>query len=262
MDRVAGKTALITGGASGIGAAAARRLAAEGARVALSDINLDGARAIAEEIGTNAIAIAHDVTDPDSWQAALGVVEAALGGLDILVNSAGIVTVGSVEETTLEDWRRVHAVDLDSIFLGCKYAVPLIARSVARQGGGGSAGGSIINMSSISGIIAGHNLAAYNSAKAGVRHLTKSIALHCARKRYGIRCNSVHPAFVDTSMLDDILRPGMSRDEGLERLAAQVPLGRVGTTGDIANAILFLASDESAFMTGAELVLDGGASAQ
>lgn len=264
-QRVSGKTVLITGGASGIGAAAARRLAAEGARVALSDIDLDGARAVADDIGDAALAISHDVTDADSWQAALGVVEAAFGGLDILVNSAGIVVVGTVEETSLEDWRRVHAVDLDAIFLGCKYAVPLMAQTVAKRGdvgGDGAAGGSIINMSSVSGIIAGHNLAAYNSAKAGVRHLTKSVALHCARKKYGIRCNSVHPAFVDTSMLDHLVRPGLSREEGLERLAAQVPLGRVGTVDDIANAILYLASDESAFMTGAELVLDGGASAQ
>lgn len=253
MERVAGKTALVTGAASGIGAAAAKRLATEGARVALSDIDLDGVRAMAEEIGDAAIAIAHDVTDTDSWQAALSVTEAAFGRLDILVNSAGIALVGTVEETSLDDWRRVHAVDLDSVFLGCKFAVPLMAKS-------GS--GSIINMSSIAGIIAGHNLAAYNSAKAGVRHLTKSVALHCARKQYGIRCNSVHPAFVDTSMLDDIMRPGLSHDEGMERFAAQVPLGRVGTTDDIAYAILYLASDESAFMTGAELILDGGASAQ
>jgi NAD(P)-dependent dehydrogenase (short-subunit alcohol dehydrogenase family) len=256
--RVAGRTALVTGAASGIGAAAARRLSTEGAKVALSDLNLDGARAVADEIGPSAIAIAHDVTDADSWKAALSVVEAALGGLHILVNSAGIAIVGSVEDTTLEDWRRVHAVDLDSIFFGCKYAVPLIARTVSKT----ACGGSIINISSVSGIIAGHNLAAYNSAKAGVRHLTKSVALHCARKNYGIRSNSVHPAFVDTSMLDDIMRPGINRAEGLERLAAQVPLGRLGTTDDIANAILFLASDESAFMTGAELVLDGGTSAQ
>jgi NAD(P)-dependent dehydrogenase (short-subunit alcohol dehydrogenase family) len=251
--RVAGKSALVTGAASGIGAAAARRLADEGARVALADIDLDGARAVADEIGAAALAIALDVTEADSWQAALAVVEAAFGGLDILVNSAGIVIVGSVEDTSLEEWRLVHAVDLDSIFLGCKYAVPFMAR-----GGGGS----IINMSSLSGIVAGHNLAAYNSAKAGVRHFTKSVALHCARRRYGIRCNSVHPAFVDTAMLDDLVRPGMSRADGLERLAAQVPLGRVGTVDDIAHAILYLASDESAFMTGAELVLDGGASAQ
>ena len=121
-------------------------------------------------------------------------------------------------------------------------------------------GGAIINLSSISGIIAGHNLAAYNSAKAAVRHLTKSVALHCARQGYDIRCNSVHPAFVDTRMLDDILRRG-TREEGLERLARQIPLGRVGTTDDVAWAIVYLASDESSFMTGSELVLDGGVSA-
>ncbi len=159
--------------------------------------------------------------------------------------------MGTIEETTLEDWRRVHAVDLDSVFLGCKLAVPVIARH---------GGGSIVNLSSISGIIAGHNLAAYNSAKAAVRHLSKSVALHCARQDYGIRCNSIHPAFIDTAMLDDILRRG-TREEGLERLARQVPLGRVGDTGDVAWAVVYLASDESKYMTGAELVLDGGVSA-
>lgn len=251
MDRVADKIALITGGASGIGRAAAKLLAAEGARVAVSDINIAGAQATAADIGDGAIALEHDVTDEASWAGVLAEVEDKLGGLHVLVNCAGIVSLGTVEETTLEDWRRVHAVDLDSVFLGCKLGVPVIARH---------GGGSIINLSSISGIVAGHNLAAYNSAKAGVRHLTKSVALHCARQGYGIRCNSIHPAFVDTAMLDDILRRG-SREEGLERLARQVPLGKVGDTGDIAWAVVYLASDESKFMTGAEMVLDGGVSA-
>jgi len=251
MDRVAGKIALITGGASGIGRATAIKLAAEGTRIAVSDINMDGAQATAADIGNGAIAIEHDVTDEASWGAALTQVEEKLGELHVLVNCAGIVTLGTIEETTLEDWRRVHAVDLDSIFLGCKHAVPMIARH---------GGGSIVNLSSISGIIADRNLAAYNSAKAGVRHLTKSVALHCARQGYNIRCNSVHPAFIDTAMLDDILRRG-SREEGLERLARQVPLGRVGDTEDIAWAVVYLASDESKFMTGAEMVLDGGISA-
>jgi NAD(P)-dependent dehydrogenase (short-subunit alcohol dehydrogenase family) len=251
MNRVADKIALITGGASGIGRATAKLLAAEGARVAVSDINIDGAQATAADIGNAAIALEHDVTGEASWAKILAKTEDKLGGLHVLVNCAGIVSLGTVEETTLEDWRRVHAVDLDSVFLGCKLAVPAIARY---------GGGSIINMSSISGIIAGHNLAAYNSAKAGVRHLTKSVALHCARQGNGIRCNSVHPAFIDTAMLDDILRRG-SREEGLERLARQVPLGKVGDTNDVAWAIVYLASDESKFMTGAEMVLDGGASA-
>lgn len=251
MDRMADKIALITGGASGIGRATAQRLAVEGARVAVSDINYDGAQATATDIGGDALAVEHDVTDEGSWQAVLAETEEKLGGLHVLVNCAGIVSLGTVEETTLEEWRRVHAVDLDSVFLGCKLAVPVIARH---------GGGSIVNLSSISGIIAAHNLAAYNSAKAGVRHLTKSVALHCARQGYDIRCNSVHPAFIDTAMLDDILRRG-SREEGLERLARQVPLGRVGDTDDVAWAVVYLASDEAKFMTGAELVLDGGVSA-
>ncbi len=251
MNRVADKIALVTGGASGIGRAAAKMLAAEGARVAISDINSDGAHATADDIGGDAFAAEHDVTDEASWSLVLAEVEDRLDGLNILVNCAGVVSLGTVEETTLDEWRRVHAVDLDSVFLGCKLAVPVIARH---------GGGSIINLSSISGIIAGHNLAAYNSAKAGVRHLTKSVALHCARQGYDIRCNSIHPAFVDTAMLDDILHRG-TREEGLERLARQVPLGRVGDTDDVAWAVVYLASDESKFMTGAELVLDGGVSA-
>ena len=251
MNRVADKIALITGGASGIGRATAKLLADEGARVAISDINIDGARKTADEIGGDAFAVEHDVTDEASWGLVLADTEDRLGGLHILVNCAGIVSLGTVEETTLEEWRRVHAVDLDSVFLGCKLAVPVIARH---------GGGSIVNLSSISGIIASHNLAAYNSAKAAVRHLSKSVALHCARQGYDIRCNSVHPAFIDTAMLDDILRRG-TREEGLERLARQVPLGRVGDTGDVAWAVVYLASDESKYMTGAELVLDGGVSA-
>ena len=251
MDRVADKIALVTGGASGIGRATAKLLAAEGARIAVSDINIDGAQTTASDIGNGAIALKHDVTDEASWADVLAKTEDKLGGLHVLVNCAGIVSLGTVEETTLEDWRRVHAVDLDSVFLGCKLAVPVIARH---------GGGSIVNLSSISGIIAGHNLAAYNSAKAGVRHLTKSVALHCARQGNGIRCNSIHPAFVDTAMLDDILHRG-TREEGLERLARQVPLGRVGDTDDVAWAVIYLASDESKYMTGAEMVLDGGVSA-
>lgn len=251
MERVAGKIALVTGGASGIGRASAMMLAREGARVAVSDINLDGAREVADEIGENAVAIAHEVTDETAWTMALDTVVAAFGGLHVLVNCAGSAINGTVEETSLEDWRALHALDLDSVFLGCKHAI----RHIAASGGG-----SIVNISSISGIIAGHNLAAYNSAKAGVRHLSKSVALHCAREANGVRCNSVHPAFVDTPILDEILKRG-TREEGLERLARQIPLGIVGEPDDVAHAVVYLASDETRFMTGSELVIDGGVSA-
>ena len=252
MARVSGKVALVTGGASGLGKASAVMLAAEGAKVAVSDINLAGAETVAREIGPAAIALRLDTTSEAEWQAALGATEAAFGGLHVLLNSAGIGINKNVEETSLEEWRHVHAVDLDGVFLGCKYAVPVIARS---------GGGSIINISSIAGIIAGHNMAAYNSAKAGVRHLSKSVALHCARKGYNIRCNSVHPTFINTPILDGIVDLVGDKELAFQKLSRQIPLGRVGEPEDIAYAVLYLASDESSFMTGAEMILDGGISA-
>lgn len=255
MGRVSEKIALVTGAAQGLGAAIARMLAKEGARVALSDINVDGARKVAEEINAGhagrAIAIEQDVTQEAAWQRALEKLKAQLGGLHILVNNAGIGSIASIEDETFDNWRHVHAVDLDSVFLGCKYGVPLIAQS---------GGGSIINISSISGIIAGHNLAAYNSAKAGVRHLSKSVALHCARAGNNVRCNSVHPVFIDTPILDGMAKDG-DRQSALQKLARQIPLGRVGQPDDVAYAVLYLASDESRFVTGTEIRVDGGISA-
>ncbi len=255
MGRVEGKTALITGAAQGLGAAAAERLALEGASVLLTDIDTDGVNAtaarIAERCPGRALGLHHDVTDEADWQSALERVKEQFGGLNILVNNAGIGALGSVEDETLENWRRVHAIDLDAVFIGCKLAIPLMAES---------GGGSIVNISSISGIIAGHNLAAYNSAKAAVRHLSKSIALHCARSRNGIRCNSVHPSFVDTPILDG-LAGSAGRDAAVAKLERQIPLGRIGKPEEIAYAVLYLASDESAFTTGTELIIDGGISA-
>lgn len=251
MKRVEGKVALVTGAASGIGRASALMLAGQGAKVALTDINADGVREVAAQIGASAIGITHDVTNEDAWIDALDQTVAQFEKLHILVNCAGTAIAGSVEETSLEDWRALHALDLDSVFLGCKHGIRHIA---------GSGGGSIVNISSISGIIAGHNLAAYNSAKAAVRHLTKSVALHCARQKNNVRCNSVHPAFVDTPILDKLIRTE-TREEGLDKLARQIPLGIVGTPDDVAHAVVYLASEESRFMTGSELILDGGVSA-
>lgn len=254
MGRVAGKIALITGAAQGLGEAMARMLAREGAKVIVTDINGEGAAAVAasinEQLPGQASALQHDVTSVDQWQAAVAHAT-ELGGLNILVNNAGIGSHGNVVEESLESWKRVHEVDVDSVFIGCKYAIPLMEQS---------GGGSIINISSIAGIIAGHNFAAYNSAKAAVCHLSKSIALHCARARNNIRCNSVHPVFIDTPILDGMNRGG-DRDVLLDKLGAQIPLGRVGHPDDVAYGVLYLASDESAFMTGAELRIDGGISA-
>ena len=250
-DRVAGKVALVTGGASGLGRESAILFAREGAKVAITDINDEAGRAVADEIGEAAIFVPHDVTSEQQWIEAIETTVTRFGGLNILVNSAGIGLGKSVEDIELEEWRRVHAIDLDGVFLGCKHAIPAMAKS---------GGGSIVNISSIAGIIAGHNMAAYNSAKAGVRHLSKSVALHCARKGYNIRCNSVHPTFIDTPILDRH-KAKFGAEEALSKLGRQVPLGRVGRPEEVAYGILYLASDESSFTTGSELVMDGGISA-
>ena len=251
MGRVDGKVALVTGGASGIGRASALLLAREGATVVVSDIDADGGQATVDEIGDGAGFVSHDVTSDAAWIATVKHVLDRYGGLNVLVNSAGIGDADTIENTTLEDWRRVHAIDLDSVFLGCKRAIKAITRS---------GGGSIVNISSISGIIGGHNMAAYNSAKAGVRLLSKSVALHCARQGYNIRCNSVHPAFVDTPILRPIT-DRFGRDAAIAKLSRQVPLGRIGEPDDVAYGVLYLASDESKFVTGSELIIDGGISA-
>lgn len=255
MGRVSNKVALVTGAAQGLGAAIATMLAREGARVVLTDINIDDARKQADAINSahadHAFALEHDVTDAARWSQVISDTEETYGGLHILVNNAGIASMGNIEEESFENWRRVHAVDLDSVFHGCQRAIPLMQAS---------GGGSIINISSISGIIASHNLAAYNSAKAAVRHLSKSVALHCARVRNNIRCNSIHPAFVDTPIIDSMLK-GDDRAETLRKLGRQVPIGRIAEPDDVAYAVLYLASDESSFVTGSEIRIDGGISA-
>lgn len=254
--RVAGRLALVTGAAQGLGAASARMLAREGARVLLTDLNGEGAAAVAAAINADhgagtAVAMRHDVTSEADWQAAIDLARTALGGLSVLVNNAGVAVVGSVEDLSLEDWHRGMRVNVDSVFLGIRAALPLMREHQP---------GSIINLSSIAGLIASHNFANYNTTKAAVWMLTKSVALHCARRKWDIRCNSLHPAFVRTPILTG-LSPANEADALLEKLARQVPLGRIGEPDDVANAVVYLASDESRFMTGAELKLDGGISA-
>lgn len=256
--RVAGKMALVTGGAQGLGRAHCIRLAQEGARVLATDINGAGAEETAAlinaELGEGtAFGMAHDVTKPDQWEAAVDAARERLGGLNVLVNNAGIGVPGNIEACDFGDWQRCFDINVNSIFHGCQKALPLMREH---------APGSIINISSIAGLIASDTMPAYNASKAAVWMLSKSIALHCAKKQMQIRCNSVHPTFVDTPILDGTARSAQL-DKGvlMEKLARQIPLKFVGEPNDIANAVVYLASDESRFMTGAELKLDGGISA-
>ena len=256
--RCEGKLALVTGAAQGLGRAHARRLAEEGARVLCTDMKGDGAAETADLINSaqgdgTAFALTHDVTDPQAWEAAVDAAREQLGGLNVLVNNAGIGVGGNIETCAFEDWQRCFAVNVDSIFHGCQKALPLMRDH---------APGSIINISSIAGLIASDTMPAYNASKAAVWMLTKSIALHCAKNRMDIRCNSVHPTFVDTPILDGTaLKHSLDKDVLMEKLARQIPLKKVGEPDDIANAVVYLASDESKFMIGAELKIDGGISA-
>ncbi len=258
QGRVAGKLALVTGAAQGLGAAHSMLLAQEGARVLCTDRNGEGAQETADGINAalgagTAFAVTHDVTDPAEWEAAVDAAREHLGGLNVLVNNAGIGVAGNIETCTFEDWKKCFSVNVDSIFHGCQKALPLMREH---------APGSIINISSIAGLIASDTMPAYNSSKAAVWMLSKSIALHCAKNNMQIRSNSVHPTFVDTPILDGTAQHhNIEKGVLLEKLARQIPLKFVGEPNDIANAVLYLASDESRFMTGAELKLDGGISA-
>jgi len=258
-DRLKGKVALITGGASGLGANAAALMAQEGASVVVADIAADRGKAVADKLGSAGHFVKLDVTSEDNWQAAIQETVDKFGALHVLLNSAGIGLSKTIEEIKLEEWRKVHAIDLDGVFMGCKHGVAEIKKHTGKQTGG-RLGGSIINISSISGIIAGANMAAYNSAKAGVRLLSKSVALHCAKSGYNIRCNSVHPTFIDTPILDKY-RDRFGNEVMQQKLGRQVPIGRLGRPEEVGWALVFLASDESSFMTGSEVVIDGGISA-
>ena len=258
MDRVKGKVALISGGASGLGRQSARRLAEEGARVVVADLNETGGTAVAKELGAAGRFVPLDVTKEGDWARAIQVTLDTFGRLDVLVNSAGVGNMNSVEDCTLEEWKYVMAVNGDGVFLGCKHGIGAIKRTSTEPG----AGGSIVNISSVSGLIGGHNLAAYNASKGGVRLLTKSVALHCAREGYGIRCNSVHPAFVETPMVESLVAASPDAGRARRSMARQVPLGRIAAPDEIARMILYLISDDSAFVTGAEMVIDGGVTAQ
>lgn len=251
--RLSGKGTFITGGASGLGFGCAEAFLKEGARVVIADLDEEKGKRAADTLGDRAHFLKLDVTRENEWISALQQAEEWLGTLHTLVNSAGIAFFLDVENTSLEDWRRMMAVNLDGVFLGCKHGIAPIERA---------GGGSIINLSSVSGIIGGANLAAYNASKGGVRLLTKSVALHCARKGTGVRCNSIHPTFVQTPMVDDFVAKTRNPERTRAALVEQIPIGRIGQPEDVAAMAVYLASDESSFVTGAEMVLDGGLSAQ
>ena len=258
MGQVDGKIALITGGASGIGAACAQTLAREGAAVVVSDIDDSGGSALVgriEAAGGTALYLRHDVTDEDNWRSVVGEIERRFGRLDILVANAGIgIMTTSIVEMSLADWRRQTAVNLDGVFLSVKHCIPLMRKS---------GGGSIVMTSSIAGLRGSATLAGYCATKGGVRLFAKAVAMECASRGDGIRVNTVHPGIIDTpiwgKIRPDLVGGGRNAPIDVEEMGRiGAPLGRVGRPQDIANGVLFLASDASGYITGTELVIDGG----
>ncbi|MFN3170662.1 MAG: SDR family oxidoreductase [Hyphomicrobiales bacterium] len=250
MNRLIDKTCIVTGAAKGIGAAIARAYAAENANVVVTDVNDEVGKAFAKEIGAEYFHL--DVADEEDWRA----LEERYPTIDVLVNNAGITghergdEHHDPERTHLVDWRRVHAVNLDGTFLGCRYAIKAMRANDGK--------GSIINMSSRSGIVGVPGAAAYASSKAAIRNHTKTVALHCAQEGLQIRCNSVHPAAVWTDIWDTMIGHGDGAEEKKKKVAQGTPLHRFGRPEEVAALCVLLASDEATFMTGTELTIDGG----
>ncbi len=243
MKRVEDKVCIVTGAASGVGREDALLLAGEGARVVLTDLNEEAGRALAAEIGEQALFVRQDIASEADWQQLLKTTLERFGRLDVLVNNAGILAVGSVEDTSLELWQRVQRINSDGYFLGCKYAVAAMKDS---------GGGSIINMSSIAALGGMPAFCAYSASKGAVAALTRSVAVHCKQQGYRIRCNSIHPDGINTPMVQ-----GMAGIQGIaQEELDRDPLNRMCAPRDIANLVLFLASDESRFINGAELRVD------
>jgi NAD(P)-dependent dehydrogenase (short-subunit alcohol dehydrogenase family) len=229
---------LVTGALGTLGSAMCVAIEAAGGAAIRTDLAARGK-----------VDIALDVTSEEAWTAALTEVERRHGRLDGVVNNAGVGTPGDIEKTSFAEWRRVMGVNADGVFLGCKHALPLLARSKAP---------SIVNISSASGIVGGANLAAYNASKGAVRLLTKSVALYGARKRPPVRCNSVHPAFIEGDMVDAMVKTRPDPAKAMAKLVAQVPVGRLGQAREVANTVVWLLSEASSFTTGSEVLVDGG----
>jgi 3(or 17)beta-hydroxysteroid dehydrogenase len=250
MGRLQDKIALVSGGASGIGEASVRRFVAEGARVVIADLNADKGRELARSLGAPANFVPLDATAEDSWLAAIEDVRRLHGRLDILVNSAGISVPADIETAEFAHWRHTHKVNADSVFLGCKHGLSLLKETTRA--------GAIVNLASTLGLRPQPGFIAYDSSKASVWAVTRAVALHCCQKGYPIRVNSVHPGATLTPMMQGYLDAAPDRDAMLAMFAANHPMNRVGTPEELANAVLFLASDEASFITGVALPVDGG----
>ncbi|QRG68652.1 SDR family NAD(P)-dependent oxidoreductase [Brevibacillus choshinensis] len=251
MARLEGKVAIITGGGTGIGKNTALRFAKEGAKVVVTDINLDSANETAAEIkdaGGSALAIAHDVSKEEEWQRVVAQTVEHYEKVDILFNNAGIYIIKPLAEIALSDWNRLMSINVTGVFLGMKHVMPVMAKQQA---------GSVINASSIAGLIGAPGHVLYGASKGAVRIMTKDAAIEYAAT--GVRVNSIHPGYIDTGM---VTYASEATKHSKEELAQGVPTGRLGTVEDVTNMVLFLASDEAAHVTGAEFVIDGGGTAR
>lgn len=250
MGRAADKVVLVTGAGSGIGRAAAKLLAAEGATVIVTDINQPGGLETVQQAGARTRFLPHDTAQEAAWKRVIDDVLAREGRLDGLVNNAGIAGPfpSTFESETVEQWQRILSINVQGVFLGCKHGVPAMRKS---------GGGSIVNLSSLAAFLGTPDLSAYGASKGAVRQFTKTVAIDCARKAYKVRCNSVHPGVILTPMGEGIL----PSDKARERMRKHIPIGEFGAPEDIAYGILYLISDESRFVTGTELVIDGGMNA-
>jgi len=241
MGRLKDKVVLVTGAAGAVGSAVGEAVVRAGGIAIATDL-----------AGRGGVDHVLDVTNEDDWRRVIAEVERAVGYVHALVNAAGVATLGTIEETDFATWRRILSVNLDGTFLGCKHAMTLLKRQ----------GGAIVNLSSVSGLVGGHNLAAYNASKGGVRLLTKSVALYGARLDPQVRCNSVHPAFLEGPLIDGIAAETGHPEGARARMTRDIPLGRLGTPTEVADLIVYLVSDEALFVTGAEFAIDGGLTAR